>query len=216
MIHAVVFDLDGVLIDSEQLWDQARREVVAQQGGHWRDGATGAMQGMSSPEWSAYMRDNLCLTIPESQIVNLVVDNLLQRYRQHLPLLPGAIPAVERVGKRWPLGLASSANRVIIDAVLGIAGLTRWFSATVSSEEVERGKPWPDVYLEATRRLGELPDRCAAIEDSTNGIRSAAAAGLHVVVIPNRQYPPSAELLSRADMVLPNLDELAVEKLEGL
>jgi HAD superfamily hydrolase (TIGR01509 family) len=216
VIRAVVFDIDGVLVESEELWDAARRRVVAEHGGHWRDDATTAMQGMSSPEWGAYLRDKLGVDRPVDDIVDLVVGDLLDCYRQHLPLLPGAVDAVRRIGERWPLGLASSANRVVIDALLDLAGLRGAFTVTVSSEEVPHGKPAPDVYIEAARRLQQAPRHCAAIEDSTNGIRSARTADLHVVAVPNRAYPPSDDALADADVVLDTLDQLTTDVLDRL
>jgi len=216
MIRAVIFDLDGVLVESEQLWDAARRAVVADHGGHWRDDATTAMQGMSSVEWAAYLRDPLGVGLPTDEISDLVVDALLECYRQHLPLLPGAVEAVRRIGTRWPLGLASSSNREVIDAVLDLAGLREEFAVALSSEEVARGKPAPDVYLEVARRLGEDSDECVAIEDSTNGIRSAAAAGCRVVAVPNREYPPEGAVLGDAAIVLLDLDDLTIELVQRL
>jgi HAD superfamily hydrolase (TIGR01509 family) len=216
VIRAVVFDLDGVLIDSERLWDQARREVATGHHGHWRADATAAMLGMSSVEWSEYMRDTLGVDMPPDRIVDLVVANLLEQYRRRLPLLPGALDAVRRIGRRWPLALASSAGRPVIDTVLAIAGLRHEFQATVASEEVPRGKPAPDVYLEAARRLGQPPPACAAVEDSANGIRSALAAGLRVVAIPNRDYPPPASVLAQAQLVIGGLADLTVERVEQL
>ena len=216
MIRAVVFDLDGVLLDSERLWDQARREVAIGHGGHWRADATAAMLGMSSVEWSQYMRDTLGVDLAPDRIVELVVAGLLEQYRRRLPLIPGAVAAVQRIGRRWPLALASSAGRPVIDAVLAIAGLQHEFQATVSSEEVPRGKPAPDVYLEAARRLGQPPRACAAVEDSANGIRSALAAGLHVVAVPNPDYPPPAGVLAEAQIVLRSLAELTGELVEQL
>ena len=212
----MVFDLDGVLIDSERLWDQARREVATGHHGHWRADATAAMLGMSSVEWSGYMRDTLGLDLPPDRIVDLVVANLLEQYRRKLPLLPGALDAVRRIGRRWPLALASSAGRPVIDTVLAIAGLQHEFQATVASEEVPRGKPAPDVYLEAARRLGQPPPACAAVEDSANGIRSALAAGLRVVAIPNRDYPPPGSVLAQAQFVIGSLADLTVERVEQL
>jgi HAD superfamily hydrolase (TIGR01509 family) len=211
---AVIFDLDGVLVDSEQLWDQARREFTAQHGGHWLPGATTAMQGMSSVEWSGYLRWTLGVQLPEPEIAELVAERLLDLYETKLPLLPGAAGAVRRIGSRWPLGLASSSNRSVIDTVLDRAALRPLFAATVSSEEVRRGKPAPDVYLEAARRLGYPPQSCAAVEDSANGIRSAVAAGMLVAAIPNRQFPPPADVLATADLALNGLDELTVQALE--
>ena len=212
----MAFDLDGVLLDSERLWDQARREVAIAHNGHWRAGATAAMLGMSSVEWSEYLRDILGVDLAPDRIVDLVVANLLGQYRRRLPLIPGAVAAVRRIGRRWPLALASSAGRPVIDTVLAIAGLRREFQVTVSSEEVPRGKPAPDVYLEAARRLGQPPRACAAVEDSANGIRSALAAGLRVVAVPNPDYPPPASVLAEAQVVIRGLAELTGELVEQL
>ena len=216
VIEAVVFDLGGVLIDSERLWDDARRQVVDRYGGRWPEQATAAMQGMSSVEWSAYLRHDLGVPLGEDQIIEEVVGHLLDRYRRQLPLLPGALEAVARTGSRWPLGLASSANRVVIDEVLALSGLRAAFRVTVSSEEVPRGKPHPDVYLEATRQLGVAPGHCAAVEDSVNGIRAAVAAGLRVVAVPNRDFRPPAEDLARAHVLLESLSDLTVEAIDRL
>jgi HAD superfamily hydrolase (TIGR01509 family) len=216
MIQAVVFDLDGVLLDSERLWDQARRAVTARHHGRWRDEATAAMQGMSSPEWSRYMRDALAVDLTPDQISELVVADLLERYRHGLPLIPGAVETVRQIAARWPLALASSANRVVIDTVLAVAGLREQFQASVSSEEVPRGKPEPDVYLEAARRLGRSPAACAAVEDSASGIRSAIAAGMQVVAVPNRDYPPPRDILASAQLVLDALPELTADLLGQL
>jgi len=212
MIAAVIFDLDGVLIDSESVWDAARREVAREHGGHWTEGATTAMIGMSSIEWSAYMHDELGVELPPEQISDEVVARLQQHYRQRLPLLPGARETVLSFAEHWPLGLASSANRPIIELVLELAELRDSFAATVSSEEVARGKPAPDVYLEAARRLGVAPADCVAVEDSGNGIRSAAAAAMTVVAIPNRDFPPSEDALALAADIVDSLTALSPER----
>ena len=211
MIEAVVFDLDGVLLASERIWDEAREQLVRERGGRWLERAQRDMMGMSSNEWSAYMHDELGLREPAEEINAEVVRRLGDLYRKRLPLLPGARAAVERLAERWPLGLASSSNRQIIDLVLQLGGLGPCFRATVSSEEVGRGKPAPDVYLEAARRLGAAAGACAAVEDSHNGIRSACAAGMCVLAIPNRDFPPGEEALADADAVLGSLAELTVE-----
>jgi len=211
MPAAVIYDLDGVIVDSESAWDQARRELVDEVGGTWKAEATRAMLGMSSPEWSRYVRDELGVPMSPEEINAAVVANIERGYREALPLIPGAVESVRRLAARWPLGLASSSNRPIIDLVLEQAGLTDSFAATVSSEEVGRGKPAPDVYLEAARRLELEPRRCVAVEDSSNGLRSAAAAGLRVIAIPNREFPPDPDALGLADRVLASIDELTVE-----
>ena len=211
MIAAVVFDLDGVLLDSEQVWDTAREQLVRERGGRWHDRAQHDMMGMSSPEWSRYMHDRLGLAEPPDEINRDVVARLESLYREKLPLIDGAREAVERLADRWPLGLASSSNRPIIDLALELAGLQDRFRVTVSSEEVARGKPAPDVYFEAARRLSVPPEQCAAIEDSHNGIRSARAAGMRVVAIPNKVFPPDPDALGLADIVLDSLDEVTPE-----
>ena len=214
MIEAVVFDLDGVLLDTEELWDEARRQLAEERGARWPDDAQQAMMGMSSREWSRYMHEAIGLAEPPEEISAEVVRRLEALYRERLPLVPGALEAIRRVEGRWPLGIASSSNRPLIDLFLEFTGNHEVFRATVSSEEVERGKPEPDVYLEAARRLGVAPEGCAAIEDSENGIRSASAAGMRVVAIPNRAFPPSEEARSLADTVLDSLDELTPAVIE--
>ncbi|MFL6007482.1 MAG: HAD family hydrolase [Gaiellaceae bacterium] len=214
-IAAVVFDLDGVVVDSEQLWDVVREDLARDRGGRWHDQAQADMMGMSSPEWSRYMHDVIGLSEPPDEINAEVVRRLLARYRESLPLIDGAVEAVGRLAARWPLGVASSSNREVIDAVLAAAGITDRFAATVSSEEVARGKPAPDVYVEAARRLGVDAESCAAVEDSRNGIRSAHAAGMRVIAIPNAHYPPSDDALAVADVVLASLDDLTVERVSA-
>ena len=214
MTEGVVFDLDGLLLDSEQVWDAAREELARERGGHWHVQAQRDMMGMSSPEWSRYMHDVIGLSDPPDEISEEVVRRLEQRYRRHLPVIPGAQAAVERLAERWPLALASSSNRELIDLALDLMGIADRFQATVSSEEVARGKPAPDVYLEAARRLNVDPTRAAAIEDSHNGIRAARAAGMRVVAIPNRHFPPDEDALAQADVVLNELAELTAEAVE--
>ncbi len=215
MIDAVIFDLDGVIVDSEAAWDDARRELAEQRGGKWRADAQRATMGMSSDEWSAYMRDEIGVPLAVEEINAAVVANIERRYRERLPLITGATDAVRRLAARWPLGLASSSNRPIIDLVLREAGIEDCFAVTVSSEEVGRGKPAPDVYLDAARRLGARPEACVAIEDSSNGLRSAAAAGMRVIAIPNAEFPPDEDALALADVVLQTIDELDAEHVAG-
>jgi HAD superfamily hydrolase (TIGR01509 family) len=207
VIRAVVFDLDGVLIDSEQVWDDVREKLARERGGAWHAGAQRAMMGMSSPEWSAYMHERIGLSESPEEINRLVVEQMLDRYAAGPPFLPGALEALRRAAAAFPLGLASSSNLVLIESVLNAGGVRDLFAAVVSSEEVARGKPAPDVYLEAARRLGVVSTSCLAVEDSHSGIRAAKAAGMRCVAIPNLHFPPGAAL-EEADMVVPSIAAL--------
>ncbi len=214
MIEAVVFDMDGVLIDSEQVWDDVRERLAHERGGRWSERAQRDMMGMSSPEWSRYMHEVIGLPESPDEINREVVARMLQRYADGPPWVPGALEAVRRLAATFPLGLASSSNREVIDTVLAAGGIPALFEATVSSEEVARGKPAPDVYLEAARLLGVEPARCVAIEDSHNGIRSAKAAGMRCVAVPNPHYPPG-DAVAEADAVAGSLDGLTADVLRG-
>lgn len=214
VIRAVIFDLDGLLLDSEQAWNEARNRLTIDRGGTWREKATRDMMGMSSKEWSRYMRDELGLDMSPDDISGAVLELMKSLYREKLPVLPGAAESVRRIAGRWPLGLASSSNRPLIDLALQLSGLGNCFATTVSSEEVPRGKPAPDVYVEAARRLSVEPGECAAVEDSHNGILSAKAATMRVIAIPNRTFPPGPDVLAEADAVLQSIDELTPDVIE--
>jgi HAD superfamily hydrolase (TIGR01509 family) len=187
--------------------------VVAAHGGIWRAEATRDMLGMSSREWPRYLVDQLGVELTPQEVNDAVVQRLLARYDMALPLLPGAREAVFRLAEHFPLGLASSSNREVIDLVLAEMGVREEFMAVVSSEEVARGKPAPDVYREAARRMSVAASRCAAIEDSENGIRSAHAAKMRVVAIPNPHFPPGDDALALAAVTLPDLDALTPDVL---
>ena len=209
-----MFDLDGLLLDTEQLWDSARETLARERGGRWHEGAQRDMMGMSSLEWSRYMHDVIGLADEPEQISRAVVERMGALYRDRLPIVPGAVEAVERLAARWPLALASSSNRPLINLALRLSGMDRFFAATVSSEEVARGKPAPDVYLEAARRLRAQAARTVAVEDSQNGILSANAAGMRVVAVPNARFPPGEAALAAADLVLESLDGLTADAVE--
>ena len=215
MIEAVVFDLDGVLLDSEQRWNEAKEALVRESGGRWREEAPVAMMGMSSPEWSRYLREDLGVPLSEEEINRDIVRRMEDRFRDGLPLLPGAGEAVRALAARWPLGLASSSNRELIDLFLELAGFGDAFRVTVSSEEVARGKPAPDVYLATVEKLGADPARCVAIEDSSNGIRAAAAAGMVVIAVPNPHYPPAEDALALAAVTVGGVAEVTPALVES-
>ena len=214
MIEAVVFDMDGVLIRSEEVWDEVREQYVRERGGRYDAEIQRAMMGMSSTEWSRFLHETARVPEEPQAINDEVVRRMLAAYANELPLIDGAVAAVSRLAEDFTLAVASSSNRPLIDGVLAQAGLTDFFAATVSSEEVARGKPAPDVYLEAARRLDVAPADCAAIEDSHGGIRSAKAAGMRVLAIPNPSYPPDEESLAQADVVLRSLAELTRERVD--
>ena len=216
MIEAVVFDMDGVLIDSEPVWERVRRRFVADRGGHWPADAQDQMMGMSTAEWSAYLSADFGIGLTARQVAEQVIAAMAVEYGKHLPLLPGAIDAVRSLAGRWPLAVASSSPRSLIEAVLDAADLASAFAAVVSSEEVPRGKPAPDVYLAAADRLAIPPTSCAAIEDSSNGLRSAAAAGFTVIAIPRPEYPPAPDALAAARVVLSSLTHLSADTVASL
>jgi HAD superfamily hydrolase (TIGR01509 family) len=214
MPEAVIFDLDGVLVDSEQLWNRAKEDLVRASGGRWRADAPHAMMGMSSPEWARYLHEELGVPREPEEINDAVVRRIEELYRAELPLLPGAGDAVRALHRSWPLGLASSSNREIIDLVLELAGLESEFAVTVSSEEVARGKPAPDVYLAVAARLDADPESCVAIEDSSNGLRAAAAAGMAVIAVPNPHYPPDDDALRLAAVSVAVVGDVSPELVE--
>jgi len=216
LIRAVVFDLDGVLVDSEPVWEQVRRGLVAERGGRWPADAQRRLMGMSTQEWAAYLGEDLGVGLPPQQVAATVIDRMAARYRQRVPLMDGAVAAVHRLAPRWPLAVASSAPPVLIETVLEAAGLRDRFSAVMSTEQVPRGKPAPDIYLAVAAALGFAPRECAAVEDSSNGLRSAAAAGLHVIAIPQPRYPPDPDALAAASLVLPGLSGLTVDAVSAL
>lgn len=215
-VAAVVFDMDGVLTDTETIWDEVRRGLAAEDGVPWPDGATEAMMGMSTPEWSDFMATTVGVRGDAEQVAGRTIGAMAARYREHLPTLPGAEAAVRRMAARWPVGLTSSSPRRLIDASLEALGVTGRIAVSVSTEEVDRGKPAPDGYLRTCELLGVAPGRAVAIEDSSNGLRSAAAAGMRVIAVPHEAFPPAPDALALADVQVGSLDEVTVELVERL
>ncbi|MGA5302345.1 HAD family hydrolase [Nucisporomicrobium flavum] len=215
-IEAVVFDLDGVIIDTEEVWEEVRRGYVAEHGREFLSDTQTRMMGMSTGEWSRHLSEDVGVPRAPEQVASDVLGRMAQRYREALPLIPGSVAAVRRLADRFPLALASSSARLLIDQVLETAGLTDAFRVTLSTEEVPRGKPAPDVYLAAAERLGIAPEACAAVEDSSNGLRSAGAAGLAVIAVPHGVYPPAEDALALASLVVHDLGELTPEAVEKL
>lgn len=215
-IAAVVLDMDGIITDTETLWDEVRRGMAAEDGVPWPAGATEAMMGMSTPEWSTFLAREVGLRGEPGELAGRTIDGMAAHYRAGVPLMPGAVEAIHRLSARWPLGLASSSPRRLIDTVLAELGVTDRFAATVSTEEVAAGKPSPDGYLRACELLGVEPAAAVAIEDSSNGVRSAAAAGMRVIAIPHDAYDVAPDALALAAVRLGSLDEVTVERVEAL
>lgn len=211
----MVFDLDGVLLDSEPVWEEVRRGLVAERGGTWTSDAQARLMGMSTPEWARYLSEDLGVGLTPAEVATTVIERMAERYADSLPLISGSDEAVHRLAQRWPLGLASSSPRRLIDTVLAATGWAAQFAVTISTEEVNRGKPDPEVYLAATRALGVVPDTCVAVEDSSNGLRSAASAGLRVIAVPQASYPPAPDSLRSASLVLTDLSELTPAAVES-
>ena len=211
-----MFDLDGVIVDSEPVWERVRRQVVAERGGRWAPDAQQRIMGMSTGEWARYLSQDLGVGLPPETVAATVIEGMRARYREGVPLMPGAAEAVRALAGHWPIGLASSSPPALIDAVLDGAGLRECFTVALSTEQVQRGKPAPDIYLAVTAQLGRPPGRCAAVEDSTNGLLSAAAAGLQVIAVPHPRYPPEPAALQKAKVVLTSLEELTVQTITDL
>jgi len=216
VVDAVVFDLDGVIVDSEPVWEEVRRAYVAEHGGTWQPDTQRRLMGMSTGEWAAYLSGELGVGRTAEQVADEVVSEMARRYREHVPLIDGADAVVRRIAARWPLGLASSSPTRLIAAALDATGLTDAFAVTLSTEETERGKPAPDVYLTVAQRLGVDAARCAAVEDSSNGVRSAAAAGMRVVAVPHGSYPLDPDAAALAAVTLGSVGELTPELVGGL
>ena len=212
-LAAVVFDMDGVLTDTETIWDEVRRGLAEEDGVAWPEGATEAMMGMSTPEWADYLTSTVGV---RGDAAGRTLEAMASRYQQHLPTLPGAVEAVQRLAARWPLALASSSPRRLIDTSLETLGITDLFQASVSTEEVARGKPAPDGFLRACELLGVEPARAVAIEDSSNGLRSASAAGMRVIAVPHEAFPPAADALALADLVVDSLNDITIDLVTGL
>jgi len=210
----VIFDLDGTLIESEQIWRDVRRAFVIEHGGHWVDGAQEQMIGMRTNEWAAYMHDGLGVPVAPQTIADRVVHTVAKAVARAVPILPGAPEALERMYAAFPLGLATSAARPVAEAALAATGWSKYFNVVVSADDVARGKPAPDVYLRALELLRADARRTAAVEDSANGIRSAYNAKLAVIAIPNREFPPDRNALALARCVLPNVGDLDVATVE--
>ena len=215
-IKAVLFDLDGVLVDTEIWWDEARLAFAESQGRAWTEADRAAIMGSNTRQWRALMRDRLDLAIPEADIERAVIGAMLTRYADEGPPVIGdAVSVVRHLARRYSLAVASSAPPQIIEAALLGMGLRDAFAAVASSDEVPFGKPAPDVYLLAARRLGVAPATCLVVEDSLNGVLAALAASMPVVLIPNASIPPAPGAREAATLEVASLRDVDPEQLAG-
>lgn len=217
MTTAVIFDLDGTLVNTEAEWDRIRRGLAAAQGLPWPDSATTDQMGMATQQWSAYMVERVGVAGTPEEVADQVIDEMVALYRRGLDVLPGAIEVVHRMAARGPIGLASSSPRILIDTALEVMGVSRLFGATCSTAEVGgRGKPDPAAFLTVAADLGVAPGNCVVVEDSTNGVLAGHRAGMKVIAIPQPFHPPAPHALDLADAVLDRLDELTDDLLDRL
>jgi HAD superfamily hydrolase (TIGR01509 family) len=216
VIQAIVFDLDGVLVDSEPVWEQVRRRYVAEHGGTWQPDTQSRLMGMSTPEWARYLSQELGVARAPEQVAADVVEEMARQYAVAVPLIGATVPVIRRLAARWPLGVASSSPVRLIRAALDAADLAGTFRVALSTEQMRRGKPAPDVYLAAAAELGVDPAGCVAVEDSSNGVRSAANAGMRVVAVPHAAYPLDPDSAARATLTLTSIDQLTDQTIETL
>jgi HAD superfamily hydrolase (TIGR01509 family) len=216
MIEAVIFDMDGLLVDSEPVWDRARLAMARKAGKTWTTEDHKAIMGASTAHWVAYTIRRLELTASPEVVEAEIMDQMVAHYEQHIPFLEGAIEAVHLVAKRYPIGLASGSPRRLIDSVTRHPDLKGCFGAIISSDQVAQGKPAPDVYLRAAATLGADPHNCVCLEDSGNGIQAGKNAGMKVIAVPDARFPPEDEVLGQADLTLSSLTQLRLELIEGL
>lgn len=216
MIEAVIFDMDGLLIDSEPFWDKARSSMAAKAGKDWNKDDHKAVMGVSTSEWVGYMISRLELVMSPKAVEQKIVAEMVTLYQRQIPYLPGAAEAVALSAAKYPTGLASGSPRSLIDTVTGDKALKGKFKAILSSDQIEHGKPSPDIYLATAKMLGARPKNCVCLEDSGNGILAGKNAAMKVIAVPDSRFPPGAEKLHAADVVLESLSEFSLEILEKL
>jgi HAD superfamily hydrolase (TIGR01509 family) len=216
MNRAIIFDLDGLLVDSEPCWDRARQQLAAEYGQTWTQDDQHSVMGVSTATWANYMIKRLGLDLTQQGVIERIKGIMLTMYHEHIPYLPGAVDAVRLAAQHYPTALASGSERSLIEAVIQDSALRDQFQAVVCTDDLPRGKPAPDVYLEAARRLGVTPELCVCVEDSPNGVLAGKAAGMKVIAVPDERFNPNPEVIRQAEIVLGSLEEFTIELLEKL
>ncbi|MBE7549986.1 MAG: HAD family phosphatase [Anaerolineales bacterium] len=213
MIEAVIFDMDGLLVDSEPVWDKARKGMAEAVGKDWNEADHQAVMGVSTQAWADYMINRLELSLSPQEVQDRIIARMIALYQMGIPYFPGAVEAVQVTAQHYPTALASGSHRALIDVVAADAALRGKFQVILSADEVGAGKPAPDIYLETAKRLGIKPERCVCLEDSGNGILAGHRAGMKVIAVPDPRFPPAPEKLNLADLILPSLSSFSLHHL---
>lgn len=216
MIAAVMFDMDGLLVDSEPVWDEARSMMARSVGKSWNRADHKAVMGVSTEEWVDYMIRRLDLNLPPQTVETEIIAQMVALYERRIPFFKGASKAVALAADAFPTGLASGSPRRLIDTVTRHPALKDKFKAILSADQTGRGKPAPDVYLAAAAALAVAPEVCVCLEDSGNGILAGKSAGMRVIAIPDPRFPPSTEKLAQADVILESLSQFSLATIAGL
>lgn len=216
MVQAVIFDMDGLLIDSEPCWNEARSIMAAKEGIVWNEDDHNAVMGVSTHAWVSYMIERLSLDISPKVVEETIVKTIRELYSRRIPFFPGAEQAVALSSDHYPTGLASGSPQSLIDTVTGARSLRGRFQAVLSGDRFPQGKPAPDIYLAAARTLMVQPENCVCLEDSGNGILAGKNAGMKVIAVPDQRFLPSDQILSKADVVLGSLTDFSLNTLKGL
>jgi len=212
-IKAVIFDMDGVLVDSEVYWLKSREEFARDLGKVWTDADQRMAMGRSTIEWAHVMKERLALGWSLERIMDDVMARVMAHFEERLPTRPGAIEAVHLAASQYRVALASGSPTKIIQHVMQLTGLDQIFEFMVYGDDIPNGKPAPDIYIEAMRLLGVSPAESVGIEDSGNGLRSLKAAGMHIIAAPSPAFPLSDELLQLADVKIDSLEAFSLELL---
>jgi HAD superfamily hydrolase (TIGR01509 family) len=215
-IQAVLFDMDGVLVDSEEYWWQSRVAFAQERGLTWTMDDQRKCMGSATIEWGRLMHERLAPEMTVQAIMDDVIARVIARLRARLPVLPGAVEAVRQAAGAYRVALVSGSPTAVIDCVMDLTGLEQSFETIVYGDTIPRGKPAPDIYLEAAARLGVPPAQCVGIEDSANGLKALKAAGMHAIAVPSPGFPLAEPILALADHVLPSLEAFSLELVRGL
>lgn len=211
-VQAVVFDMDGVVIDSEVVWQRVRTAYAQEFGRQWTQEDQVAMLGRSTPDWSAQMRARLGLQhLSDKDVAQAIIGRMLKAFAHEVPFRPGALEALQAIAGKYRVGLASGSPRVLVDCVLQHGNIAHCFQSVLSGDDVQHGKPHPEIYLRSLEKLGCAPVAAVGIEDAPNGLRALRNAGMWAIAAPCPEFPLDAESLSLAHRHISSMTELTPE-----